>query len=81
LQDAAEEFENELSDPATDEANTEICFVTSVLSQKGQETSPTACELRTSSSNGVPQSWHTNSKIGIQFSFNVGTMDLAHNDS
>ena len=81
LQEAAEEFEKELSDPAIDEANIEICFVTWVLSQKGQEISLTALELRTSSSNGVPQSWHTNSNIGIQLSFNDGTMNIAHNDS
>lgn len=73
LQDAAEELENELVDPATVEAKVDICFVIWVLSQKGQDTSPTALELRTSSSKGVPHSWHTNSKIGINFSFKVRT--------
>lgn len=74
LQDAVEEFDNELVDPAIDEANVEICFLTWVLSQRGQVTSPIALELRNSSSNGVPQSWQTNSKIGIQSSFKEGIL-------
>jgi hypothetical protein len=68
LHDAAGALEKELALPATFEAKVEICLVTWVLSQFGQVTSPTAAELNTSSSNGVPHSWHKNSKIGIQFS-------------
>jgi hypothetical protein len=71
LQEADWALENEPADPATVEAKVEICFVTWVLSQKGQDTSATALELRSSSSKGVPHSWHTNSKIGINFSFKV----------
>ena len=65
--------ENEPADPVTVEAKVDICFVTWVLSQKEQDTSATALELRTNSSKGVPHSWHTNSKIGINFSFKVRT--------
>ena len=73
LEHAAEEFEKELADPATVEAKVEICFATWVLPQKGQDTSPIALKLRTSSSKGVPHSWQTNSKIGINFSLKVRT--------
>jgi len=73
LEHAAEEFEKELADPATVEAKVEICFVIWVLSQEGQDTSLIALELRSSSSKGVPHSWQTNSKIGINFSFKVRT--------
>jgi hypothetical protein len=73
LHEADWALENELVDPGTVEAKVEICFVTWVLSQNGQDTSPIALELRTSSSKGVPHSWHTNSKIGINFSFKERT--------
>jgi len=73
LQEAAGALEKALADPATFEAKVEICLVTCVLSQSGQITSPTALELRTSSSNEVPHSWQTNSKIGIYFSFVIRT--------
>lgn len=75
LQEAAAELVNELVEPETDEAKVEICLFTSVLPQKGQTISPTLLALRTSSSNGVPHSLHLNSKIGINYSFNVRTGD------
>jgi hypothetical protein len=68
LQEAAGALEYAPVDPATIEAKVEICFATWLLPQDGQITSPTALELRTSSSKGDPQSWHKNSKIGIHFS-------------
>jgi hypothetical protein len=68
LQEAAAAFEYELLVPVTFEAKVEICFATWSLSQKGQATSSTAVALRTNSSKGVPHSWQTNSKIGIQIS-------------
>jgi hypothetical protein len=46
-------------------ANLEICFLTRVLPHSGQVTPLAEAALRTSSSNGRPQSWQTNSKIGI----------------
>jgi len=61
---------NELP-PEIFEANVEIFFFTSVLPQVGQITPSTALELRTSSSNGLPHSLHTNSNIGMDNSFNV----------
>lgn len=68
LQEAAGVLEKELPVPVTFEAKVEICFATWLLSQKGHETSTTVFALRTDSSKGVPQSWQTNSKIGIYFS-------------
>ena len=68
LQEAAGALEYVPADPATFEAKVEICFATWLLPQDGQTTSPTALELRTSSSKGEPHSWHINSKIGINFS-------------
>ncbi|MGB3699924.1 MAG: hypothetical protein WA997_01520 [Anaerolineales bacterium] len=65
MQEAAGALEKELLDPLTFEANNEICFAIWLLSHKGQETSSTVFALRISSSKGVPQSWQTNSKIGI----------------
>lgn len=54
------------------EAKVEIFFFTSLLPQLGQTTVSTALELRTSSSNGLPHSLHTNSNIGMDNSFNQG---------
>jgi hypothetical protein len=68
LQEAEEVLVTELLVPLIFEAKVEICFATWRLSQNGQTTSSTALALRTSSSKGVPQSWQTNSKIGIHFS-------------
>jgi hypothetical protein len=74
LHDAAGALEKELLLPFTLDAKVDICFVTISLSQNGQATSSTADALRTSSSKGVPQSWQTNSKIGIHNSWNVSAM-------
>ena len=52
--------------PDTLEAKVEICFLTWAPWQAGQVTSLVAAALRTSSSKGLPQSSHTNSKMGIQ---------------
>lgn len=65
LQEAVEAPEYELLVPLTFEAKVEICLATWLLAQAGQITPSTALELRTNSSKGVPQSWQTNSKIGI----------------
>jgi len=73
LHEAVETLENELLVPLIFEAKVEICFATWSLSQKGQATSSTVFALRTSSSKGVPQSWQTNSKIGIHISLLIKT--------
>jgi hypothetical protein len=57
--------------PATRAAKVEICFLTCSLWHLGQVTSSMALALRSSSSNGSPQSSHTNSKIGMILSWNV----------
>jgi hypothetical protein len=57
--------EARLPPPLTLEANTEICFFTCLLPQAGHVTPETAVALRTSSSNGLPHSLHTNSNRGI----------------
>ena len=58
--------ENELP-PDTLEAKVEIFFFTFWLWQAGQATWLTALDERTSSSKGLLQSEHTNSKMGIDF--------------
>jgi hypothetical protein len=65
LQEAAAELENPLPDPAIWEAKVDICLATWLLSQDGHFTSSITAALRSSSSKGEPQSWHTNSKIGM----------------
>jgi hypothetical protein len=65
LQEAAELVEKPLLDPTAWEAKIDICLITWALPQDGQVTSSITDALRSSSSNGEPQSWHTNSKIGI----------------
>jgi len=70
LQEAALLAKEELLFPVTREAKVEICFITCSPLQFGQVTSSTALTLRTSSSNGSPQSAHTNSKIGMVHSWN-----------
>jgi hypothetical protein len=73
LQEAVELVEKPLLDPTAWEAKIDICLITWALPQDGQVTSSITDALRSSSSNGEPQSWHTNSKIGIytSWSFNV----------
>jgi hypothetical protein len=56
--------ENELP-PETLEAKVEIFFFTLALRQAGQTTSSIELLLRTSSSNDLLQSAHTNSKMGM----------------
>jgi hypothetical protein len=58
--------ENELF-PDTFEANVDIFLRAFWLPHLGQATSITA-PFRTNSSNGAPQAWHSNSKIGIRTS-------------
>ena len=50
------------------EAKVEITLVIFWLRQEGQVTSPILLVLNTSSSNGLPQSAQTNSKIGMFYS-------------
>jgi hypothetical protein len=71
LHEAVETLENELLVPLIFEAKVEICFATWLLAQNGQATSSTVFALRTSSSKGDPQSWQTNSKIGINYSLDI----------
>jgi len=54
--------------PESFEAKVEIFLVMFRLWQVGQVTSPILFELNTSSSNDLPQSVHTNSKMGMFFS-------------
>jgi hypothetical protein len=55
--------------PESREANVEIFLVTFWLWQAGQVTSLTLLALNTSSSNGLPHSAHTNSKMGMVNSY------------
>jgi len=54
--------------PDSLEAKAEIFLMILLLWQSGQVTSPILLVLNTSSSNGLPQSAHTNSKIGMFYS-------------
>jgi hypothetical protein len=64
-EDAAAPREKEFP-PEILEAKEEIFFLICGLPQAGQFTSWIALALRSSSSNGSPQSVHTNSNIGMQ---------------
>jgi hypothetical protein len=77
LQEAAELPPNE-SEPAPVpfEAKVDIFFEIFWLPQVGHFTPTTALALRTSSSNGLLQSAHTNSNNGMYFSSRVGMTEM-----
>jgi len=71
--------ENELP-PDSLEAKVDIFLVTFWLAQVGQATSLTLLALKTSCSNGWPQSAHTNSYMGMIFSADTGLKDVKYNN-
>jgi hypothetical protein len=77
LHEAAELAPNE-SEPAPEpfEAKVDIFLAIFWLPQAGQLTPSTALALRTSTSNGLLQSVHTNSNNGMYFSSRVGMIEL-----